>query len=1154
MYTNSANIFCRYRPCATKFLLVMKLIIVLMVTCLLQVNASTSNAQSLSLVQKNITIKQVFKAIRKQTGYNVLWEADKLQTNKTIDAKFENASLNEVLGKCLEGKALTYAIDEKTIIIKAKPLSLLDRLINILQAIEINGKVLDEKGGTLPNASILIKGTKTYHKTDENGNFKFSVPDEGAILVVSYLGYKTQEVAVSKSGAVNITLQPDLADLEDVVVVGYGTQKRANLTGAVDAITAKQLENRPIANLGQGLQGLIPNLNISIANGRPNTAPDFNVRGFASINGSGAPLILVDNVPFSASELLTLNPADIESVSVLKDAAASAIYGARAPFGVVLVITKSAKSNKLNVGVNSYMAFRTVGKLPEVVTDPYEVLKVKNEAAFPLYNPAYSAALVEAARLRSLDPSRPDVIADPTDPNKWFYIGSTDWLKEAYEQSAPTYNVGVNVSKKADQLSYYLSANYYRQKGMIRGADENNNIYNLRGKVDLDITKWLTLSNNTMITSTTYEAPTFIDGNYFWNINRTNVTDIPRNPDGSWTSAGAALLGAVQEGGRRTMSANTVQTTFSFDASLIKNIWSLKGDATFRRVDSLGKSYEIPVPYKTGPNLAPPLPTTTSATNQNGNVKYNVINLYTQAQKQLGNHYISGLVGYNQEQFRNARFLASRKQLISSNLPSINLATGDQTVTENVAEWAVQGLFYRLNYNFKERYLLELNGRYDGSSRFAPGKRWVFVPSASAGWMISQEQFFAPVKEALSMDMFKIRGSYGVLGNQAAANEYDYLAKMTSGKTSQILGGSQPIYVNPPAAISNNFTWEKVSTINLGADLSFFKNRLELNFDRYTRFTKDMLVPGKPLPGVFGANSPTANAADLKTKGWELKLGWRDQLMLGGSPLTYNVVLAVSDSRSYITRFDNPNKLISDYYEGMEIGEIWGLESEGFFQNADELKNHANQTAVGTDDQRYQYFVGDMKFKDRNGDGKVDFGNKTVDNPGDYYKLGNSRSRLPYSVDLSGAWKGFDLRVFIQGVGKRDWYAAGSNIYFWGIYAQPWTNVTVQNLDHWSPENPNAYFPRIKAYAAEDTGEELGIPNTRFLQDASYLRVKNITLGYTLPKGLLKKLKLENVHFYVSGENLFEHSNLKVKLDPEGLNGNIYPFQRTYSFGLNFNF
>ena len=404
------------------------------------------------------------------------------------------------------------------------------------------------------------------------------------------------------------------------------------------------------------------------------------------------------------------------------------------------------------------------------------------------------------------------------------------------------------------------------------------------------------------------------------------------------------------------------------------------------------------------------------------------------------------------------------------------------------------------------------------------------------------------------MDQFKIRGSYGVLGNQASVNEYDYLSILQSAKGGQILGGKQGTYVNPPVPISDDFTWEKVSTINVGADLSFLNNKLELSLDKYTRYTKNMLVPGKPLPGVFGATSPTTNAADLKTNGWELKLSWKDDVPVAGSPLSYNVTLALSDSKTFITRFDNPTNSLTNYYKGMEIGEIWGLQTEGFFQNAADLKNHADQTAVGEDDNNYRYYVGDIKFKDRNNDGKVDFGNNTLDKPGDQTKIGNSAIHLPYSIDLSAAWKGFDVRVLLQGVAKRDWYPGNSNIYFWGIYAQPWTNVTVQNMDHWTPETPNAYFPRVKAYAAEDAGMELGIPNDKYLQNAAYLRVKNITLGYTLPKSILSKLKLANVHFYVSGENLFEYTKLKVKLDPEGLNGNIYPFQRTYSFGMNVNF
>ncbi|MET4140566.1 TonB-linked SusC/RagA family outer membrane protein [Pedobacter sp. UYP1] len=1179
MYTIYTIFFRRLSPCIAKFLPVklpgipgldqafkrqlimsLKLTTVLMITFLLQAAAS-SNAQNLSLIRKNVAIKYIFREIRKQTGYNVLWEQDKLQADKMINASFKQASIDEVMKTCLAGQQLTYAIEANTIVIKPLSVSLINKVISLFKDIEVKGKIIDEKGLPLPSVSIQIKGTKTWYKTDENGNFQFKVPNADATLIFTYLGYKSQEMPVTQPGSMNITLLPVLADLTEVVVVGYGKQKKANLTGAVDAITSKQLENRPIANLGQGLQGLIPNLNISIANGKAGTAPEFNIRGYTSLNG-GSPLILVDNVPFSASELLMLNPSDVESISVLKDAASAAIYGSRAAFGVVLITTKSAKTGKLNVSVNSYTGIRTIGKLPEVVTDPYTVLQMKNEAAFPLYNPAYNAKLVEAAHLRSLDPSLPNVMPDPADPTKWFYIGNTDWLREGYNKTAATYNAGVTISQKNDKLSYYLSAGYFSQNGIARDAKEKNNLYNMRGKVDINVTKWLNIANNTLFSAGTYQAPTILDDQtYFQAINRSNITDIPKNPDGSWTSAGAGSLGAVKEGGRKNITNHTVQTTFSFDASLIKDIWSLKGDATFRRVDTLVRSYEIPVAYKIGPDLAPPLNSTSSAANRNINIKYDVVNLYTEAHKKLGNHFISGLVGYNQEHYINTNFYASRKLLISTAIPSVNLATGDQTITERIGEWAVQGIFYRLNYNFKEKYLLEFNGRYDGSSRFAPGQRWAFVPSASAGWLISEESFFKPIKEAIGMNQFKVRGSYGVLGNQASVNEYDYLALMESKKNSQILDGKQPDYVNPPAAISSNFTWEKVSTINIGADLNFFNNKLELNLDKYTRYTKNMLVPGKLLPGVFGTASPTANSADLKTKGWEVRLSWRDAVQVGGSPFSYNATFALSDSRAYITRFDNPTKSFgkksdgkSNYYEGMEIGEIWGLETEGFFQNAEELKNHANQTAVGTDDQRYQYFVGDIKFKDRNGDGKVDFGDKTVNNPGDLYKIGNSQIRLPYSVDLSAAWKGFDVRVFIQGVAKRDWYAEGSNIYFWGIYAQPWTNVTTQNMDHWSPETPNAYFPRIKAYSAEDTGEELGIPNTRYLQNAAYLRVKNITIGYTLPKSILKKLKLDNVHFYVSGENLFEYSKLKVKLDPEGLQGNIYPFQRTYSFGMNLNF
>lgn len=1031
------------------------------------------------------------------------------------------------------------------------------------QVLQVKGTVRDKDNNPLSGATVSVKGTDKATMTDLDGNFSLSVP-KGQTLEVSYTGMGKKEMIINSAAPLVITLQGLESQLDEVVVVGYGVQKKINLTGAVDMVTAKQIENRPIPNLGAGLQGLIPNLNITISNGRATTNPAFNIRGFTSING-GDPLILVDNIPFTTAEVARINPNDVESVSVLKDAAAGAIYGARASFGVVLITTKKARGTKLNVSANAMVGYRTVGKLPDFVTDPYEVMDLKNEAGKPLYN-LYPESVRDYAKQRSQNPSLPSVIINPTNPNNWAYFGSTEWLKEAYNQSAPTYNANVSVSKRADRINYYLSGDYYRQDGLLKYGNDIYNRYNLRGKVDFDVTDWLLISNNTQITSTDYEAPVFLDGDFFWNVNRTNSLDVPKNPDGSWTSSGASVLGVLQEGGRRREKLNEFLTTFSAKAALWKNVWDVNADITFRRGAQLIRSYDVPVPYKTGPNN--PVQYTFSNTNtwaqdQNSTTAYNVLNLYTDFHKNFGDHYLQALVGFNQEYYNNNNFWTRRTGLISPSLPSIGTATGTVTNGETIRDWAVQGVFSRLAYNYKEKYLLELNSRYDGSSRFPAGKRWGFFPSASAGWVLSNERFFEPVRQSLALDMLKLRASYGTLGNQASVSEYGYIPTMGNGQVGYILGSGRPQAVYAPGAVSSNFSWESITTVNFGIDLAMLNNRLSLNFDKYTRYTNDMLIPGKTLPNVFGTAVPQENSGDLKTKGWELKLGWRDSKEVAGAPLWYNLVFGLADNRSWITRYDNPTKSLgsgfSNYYVGREIGEIWGADIIGFFKDAADVTNSPNQTEMGTDDQSYKFYPGDPKFADRNNDGKVTKGKRTVDDPGDMYIIGNSSSRFPYSADLSAGWKGVDLRVFLQGIGKKDWYPGASNIYFWGVYAQPWTNPTLQNKDHWTPENPDAYFPAVRAYSAEDNYEQLGIPNKRYLQNGAYMRVKNITLGYSLPQSLLHRTKLDKVRLFFSAENVFEISHLKVKLDPESIGpGNraqaAYPFQRTYTLGLNLNF
>ncbi|WP_343562920.1 TonB-dependent receptor [Sphingobacterium sp.] len=1119
---------------------------------------ASGTAQTVNLSLKKVRIEKVLQEISKQTDLRFFYDEKLLNSLQPVSIQMDHGPIQQALSKVLKGQNLTYQILNNTIVISEKQRT----------DIEITGTVRSAESA-LAGVTVSVEGHTTLStKTDANGQFKLRVP-ENAVLIFQYMGYTTERVQIGSQRTVNVTLQASNSQLDEVVVVGYGTQRKVNLTGAVDMISSKQLESRPIANLGAGLQGLIPNLNITTSNGRASTNPEFNVRGFTSLNG-GAPLILVDNIPYSPDEVARINPNDVESVSVLKDAASAAIYGARGGFGVVLITTKKAKSGQLDVNFSTNVGYRTLGKLPEFITDPYEVMAIKHEAGKPLYN-SYPESAREYAKKRSLDPSLPAVTLSDNGQD-WVYTGSTDWLKEAYNKTAPTYNANLSIAKKSDKIGYYLSSDYYRQDGLLKYGNDVYKRYNVRGKVDFDVTYWLQVSNNTLLTSMNYDTPVVLDAgdSFFWRVNRTNSLDVPRNPDGSWTRAGAQVLGSLQEGGRNDNRINEFVTTFSAKAALIKGIWDLNADATFRRSSGLKRSYDVPSKYKTGPEaILTPTFSNTYARNENDLTRYNVYNIYTDFHKNFGDHYLQALAGYNQEYNYNNYNYIQALNLISTTVPSIGSATGNISKDERIKDWAVQGIFARLSYSYKDKYLAEFNGRFDGSSRFPKNNRWGFFPSASAGWVISKENFFEPVKNALAMDFLKIRGSYGSLGNQLFRYDsdfpyydaYPYMPIMDNKLADYILGTGKPPAVYAPRAVSDNFTWETIQTINGGIDMGFFNNKLGVNFDKYTRYTKDMLVPGKELPGPFGTKIPVQNAGDLKTKGWELRLSWRDSKEVNGSPFWYNVAFTLADSRSWITRFDNPTKSLGDqwdrHYVGKEIGEIWGADIIGFFED-DAAAAASKQSAMGTDDQSYKFYAGDPVFADLNGDGKVDMGKKTVDDAGDMHIVGNNSARLPYSLDLSTGWKGFDLRVFLQGIGKRDWYPGASNIYFWGVYAQPWTNPTVQNGDHWKSKDEIGYFPAVRAYSAEDNYQQLGIPNKRYMQNGAYMRVKNLTLGYTLPESVLQRIKLRKVRFFFSAENVFEISHIKVKLDPESIgSGNraqaAYPFQRTYTFGLNVN-
>lgn len=1130
-----------YAP-VIKDLLIMKLICILILVSTFGVRAS-GYGQEINLSMKNAKIENVLNEISKQTQLRFFYDKELLERADLVDLSASNADVRSVLNHALKGQNLAFEILDGTIVIKERKKT----------DIEVTGVVRDSVS-VMPGVTVSVLGIPGLStKTDADGRYSIRAPEK-SVLLFRFLGYKDQEIVVTNQTVVNVTMHSEESFLEEVIVVGYGTQKRANLSGAVDQISEKFLESRPITNVGTGLQGAMANLNITPTSGRANGSPGINVRGYTSLSGGG-PLIVIDGVPATNDELNRMNPMDIASVTVLKDAASAAIYGSRAAFGVVLIVTKAGTTKDIKISANSIFATKAITRTVDIESDPYTVMQYRNVMSTPWYN-LYDEKMLEYGKELSANPSLPRVIVDPNNADSYLYLASTDWFKEVYKDAQPSYTNNISISQKNEKSSFYLSGEYHRQNGMLRISPDTYDRYNFRSKGDYELTDWLTLSNNTTYTNDKYDQPSAIDQGYlYWhNVNRQPSLDAVYNPDGTYSEAGVSMIGAVADGGRSVKRVNDFQSSFAAKIDFIKNVWTLNGDATFRRISEKGHFFQLPLEYSTGPGIMHVQNFNSYASNSSNETRYNVYNIYSQYQRTLNDHYFSALVGFNQEERIYESFSASGSQLISNSLPTIGLATGDLIAPGAYDySWAVRGAFSRLNYIYKDRYIIESNLRYDGSSRFPKKDRFAFNPSVSAGWIVSEENFFEPLKGTINN--FKLRGSYGSLANQDLRdNYYPYIANMPKG-TGVILDGKRPPIVMSPGLVSPTLTWETITQANFGLDFGLFNNKFFGAFDIYQRDTKDMLTKGRTLPIVLGTGVPLENAADLKTKGWELTLGYSDQFMVGNKPLSFAARFNLADSRAFIEKFSNPKNNLSDYYVGYEIGQMWGLTTLGFFQSAEEIANHANQYDVTSYPGTRGLEPGDLKFADINGDGHINNGDWTLENHGDYKVIGNSSQRYTYGLDLTSAWNGIDLRVFLQGVGKRNYYPPGGDHYFWGIYAQPWASLTKFNLDHWTPENTNAYLPRPKSYVAEESGIELAATQTKYLQNAGYLRVKNVTIGYTLPKLITDGWGVDRVRLFFSGENLFEFTNLMDYLDPEIVGDRTaYPFQRTYSFGLNFNF
>ncbi len=1121
---------------------------------------------------KNASVIQLFNELEQKTEFHFTYDEYVVSNNKAkISISGRQKSVEEILLHVSEQAKLRFKQINNNINVSPLKDKSEEKTIEVLiQGIIITGKVTsaeDESG--LPGVNVIVKGTSVGTVTDVEGRYKLEILDETSVLVFSSVGFMKEEVAVGNQTVIDVVLNPDITALEEIVVIGYGTQKKVNLTGAIGMASGEVLENRPTINVLEGLQGVIPGLNITNADGNPGGSPKINIRGATSLSG-GSPLVLVDGAQMDINQL---NPDDIENVTVLKDAASSAIYGARAAYGVILITTKSGKRNtktKVTYNGNFYIAQPTI--VPNTANSYKFALYVnemrKSDNLSTTFTDEHLALLEATVAGSGINfTEKPD--------GSYYEHSNTNWADLVFDDAAPGQQHYISVAGGSEKTGYHVSLAYADKNGVVKIGGDKYQRFNFNTKLDIDITNWLTsyIQVNLSKEKTNIFQQSNNVNSIFHTVWRAQPHKQPTfEKDGIEYNVGHLILNPVktlEHGGRNENSMISLNTKAGIKMTFGKfNVFS---NFTYRPGFNESVKNNKPIEgiylFKPGTQLRT-FNEPSWVKRENINSAYNAFDAYGQYENTFsGKHYIKAMLGYNQEWQTSSRLYGFNRYLISPDIISLSNSTGDPTVADSFNQWALRSGFARINYIYKDKYLLEVNGRYDGSSRFSKDDRFGFFPSVSGGWRISEEPFFSDVS---FIDNLKLRASYGSLGNQNTGL-YPVSTYRTTSEVPYMFDGARPIGIRPGNPLGDKRTWETVSTVNFGIDITLLQ-RLDLSFDAYRRTTEDMLVSGNALPGVYGASAPQENAANLEVNGWEASIAWRDRI---SDNLTYNIGFVMADWKGEITKFDNPTKsLAKSYYEGQIIGEIWGYETVGLFQTQEEIDNAPDHSSLGAGN---LMAIGDVQYADLNNDGKISVGENTVDNPGDLKIIGNRTPRYSYSIHGGIGWKGFDFSFFFQGVAKRDFWLHGPVIFggFGGTGQVTVTDLLYDNV--WSdgtsgiPENRDAFYFRPCERKVMNRNAKV---QTRYLQNAAYLRLKNLQIGYTLPSSISQKMHISNFRIYVSGENLITFTKLNPSFDPEVLvpneasqgqvrdkknettwqGGKAYPLTKRLSFGINMSF
>lgn len=1033
------------------------------------------------------------------------------------------------------------------------------------------GVVKDNQGETVIGASVVVKGSTNGTITGLDGDFTLDNVKRGDVIQISYIGYVSQEV-VWQGTPLNITLKEDSQTLEEVVVVGFGSQKKANLTGSVSQVKMDDvLGERPVTNVKNALQGSMPGLMVS-GGASPGEAKSFNIRGTVSINGMN-PLVLIDNVE---GDIDLLNPEDIESVTVLKDAASSAIYGARAAAGVILITTKKAKKGeKFNLNYNANFGFQTSINSPKQASlDEY--LRAYQAAGF---SETYYAGNGSVSKWREyLAGYKENPAAYPTvgdgiyigEDGAPYYLNDKDVYKAFQETSfMQTHNLTANGG--TEKLRYRLSAGLTKEDGPLIESKDTYMRKNISSFISADITDWLTQEADFRYTVADRSEP-MGSGDGIYCMNHISFYPSGMMPGSVNTSVGKDLPLITPENQIRYNNPYLTDTdnTRIYLRTIMRPIKGLElvGEYTYDRKNWQKSYYAKKWEYTTEQLGSNNSVTSDYLFKSEDHEDYNALNLYGTYNFSIKeDHMFKVMAGFNQERKQNSWISVQTHDMIAPSAPSFTSATGKIIPQNSYSDYAIRGAFYRINYNYKDRYLFEANGRYDGSSKFPKDDRFGFFPSFSVGWNIARESWMEKALDYVS-DL-KLRASWGQIGNQNIGNYGYYSTMQPVGNSDYWLKDGEFItYISTPGLVSNSFTWETVETLDIGFDASMFNSRLQVTFDWYQRTTRDMLIAGIQLPAVVGTSAPMRNAADMRTRGWEIAVNWRDQI----GDWKYNVGFNLYDYKSKITKYsNNEDKLLSqNYYEGKTLGEIWGYVSDGFYtiDDFDGPGTWQLKDGVASLD-GYNPRPGDEKFvnlNDDRGTNEINSGLNTVDSPGDQKVIGNSTPRYNFGVNLGVSYKGFSLSAILQGTAKRDVWIGGMSLFPFGGSAKAYYPVFYNQTDYWEPmgscdgqytENDREYWvaknPDASLYRLYSNMQNHGSnqrASTKYLQNGAYMRLKNITLAYTFPKALISKVSLSALKVFVSAENLATISSLPKGYDPERLSWG-YPFYRTLSFGLN---